>query len=108
MLSPSDFEVPENEIADREDELVAEYRPKATVEWLGQAITDSVGETRAAIQRALDDSDSMMLGQAGIAALFDWLRNDKVQPALSDFIMDRKEQLCEEHEERIHRRASNE
>lgn len=108
MTCPSDFTVPENEILEKEDELIAEYRKKADAIMLWKAVGEAQGESWMAINAALKgDADSERLGQACTAALFDHIR-ELIKPRIENFILDRQEQLYHEHEERIHRRASGE
>lgn len=107
MLSPSDFTVPENEILDEKDRLKAEYRKNADRMMLWEAVGEASGETAQTLDRVLKEADSMMIGQACTLALFDHI-NSLVEIDIEEFIAERKRQLCEEHEERIHRRASGE
>jgi hypothetical protein len=107
MLCPNDFEVPENEILEKEDELIAGYRKKADFLLLHEAIGEATEAQAGTIDMALKDADSMLLGQAITSVLFSYIR-ELIKPDMEIFIRARKERLCEEHEERIHRRASGE
>jgi len=107
LLCPGDVEVTESEILEKEDELIAEYRKKADFLLLHEAIGEATEAQARAIDVALKDADSMLLGQAMTSVLFSYIR-ELIKPDMEIFIRARKEQLCEEHNERIHRRASNE
>lgn len=107
MLCPDDFTVPEDEILDEKDRLKAEYRKKADRMMLWEAIGEASGDSASALESALKGVDSLGIGQACTLALFDHI-NSLVEIDIEEFIAERKRQLCEEHEERIHRRASGE
>lgn len=103
MLSPSDIELSDREILDVEEKIL--FAQKKKFVWLAEAIMEMPNSIGTRWMNAHQADDAQGILEAENEAVISYAKETGIY---EEFITAEKARIIEEHEERIHRRASNE